>query len=806
VDVLQRVGGVSEDELMSALEEAMRVSLIEEMKGGREARYRFTHAFFRQTLYEEMIAPRRLRMHNEVAKALEQHYDSHLQEHAAELAEHFSHSSTEEDLRKAVEYGELAAERAASVYAFGEAARLLEQAIEVQEIVAPGDSARLYQLVMELSECLLPAGEAERVFKETAKRACDLADRMGGGTPTARAAELAAVAMVYHHGLTSFLMPEYRSWCEIMDKNALPDSRERVTADSWTAWISWTTKDSRTTWPLRKNALELARRLGDPQALAIALFGFTVPGTPIGWDQERLDAARELKDMPRAGLPPFMAGNVLWSLGDTLFDGGDLEAAHRLWGELDTYADRVEDPYVRSWQIFSLTTRVYYQGDLEQVIEIGQDLENRAESLGIPFWGRLVAAWVRSAAYIGLGRYDELYPLWAWDALPWGDAQNAAIYALTGRLDEARTALEKALERVRTTGEEWTDRVTLISLLETATALADETLVEDLYRKLERAMPFSYNNFCVTNGRILGCAALVSGDPKAARSHFEEGLAVARNLGVRPEVAIVRLRLARLLFEHFPEEKASAAEHLNIATQEAQAMKMKPLLDDCLALKLRFQGITSTDVYTSIDTVARVVEAEKPDLRTHAAPDGTVTIMFSDIEGSTAMADRLGDARFMEVLREHNAIIREQVKAHGGFEVKSEGDGFMVAFQSAGKALACASAIQKALAERNARVGAQLGDGGGAGGATSGAAVGEKVMVRMGLHAGEVIKEGEDFFGRNVIMAARVAAQANGGEILTSGVVKSLLSGSDVSWGDSRTVALKGLSGEHEIWAVAWSP
>jgi hypothetical protein len=60
-----------------------------------------------------------------------------------------------------------------------------------------------------------------------------------------------------------------------------------------------------------------------------------------------------------------------------------------------------------------------------------------------------------------------------------------------------------------------------------------------------------------------------------------------------------------------------------------------------------------------------------------------------------------GDARFMDVLREHNAIIRKQVKAHGGFEVKSEGDGFIVAFQSAGKALACAAAIQKALLARN---------------------------------------------------------------------------------------------------------
>ncbi len=70
--------------------------------------------------------------------------------------------------------------------------------------------------------------------------------------------------------------------------------------------------------------------------------------------------------------------------------------------------------------------------------------------------------------------------------------------------------------------------------------------------------------------------------------------------------------------------------------------------------------------------------------------------MFSYIEGSTEKTDRLGDKAWMEVLRDHNAILREQLKAFGGFEVKSEGDGFMVAFQSAGKALGCAAAIQKA--------------------------------------------------------------------------------------------------------------
>ena len=411
----------------------------------------------------------------------------------------------------------------------------------------------------------------------------------------------------------------------------------------------------------------------------------------------------------------------------------------------------------------------------------------RGAAMGIELWAQLMGQWSSSFALDCLGRYEELAGVhWAWQALPYGGGIVTYFLASAGRAEEARRELRRIISELRI-GEpdDWAEDVTLNTLLNAATLIPDEESAALLYKRLEGA-----EDWCIfggtTNARVMGMAALLFGDPVAARKLMETALELAGRVGDRVEMARTHAGLAYVLFDFFPEEKAAAASHLNFATQEAQAMKMKPLLEECLELKLRFQGITSTDVYTSIDTVARVVEAEKPDLRTHAAPDGTVTIMFSDIEGSTAMADRLGDKRFMDVLREHNAIIREQVKAHGGFEVKSEGDGFMVAFQSAGKALACASAIQKALLARNA-------------------SAEEPVKVRMGLHAGEVIKEGEDFFGRNVIMAARVASQANGGEILTSGVVKALLSGSDVSWGDKRMVELKGLSGEHEIWAVKWS-
>src|SRR5262249_14514108 len=125
--------GFTEDTMLAALEEAVKVGVLEERSRPGIVLYRFAHAFFRQTLYEEMIAPRRLRLHQEVARALETQYGARKEEHAAELAEHFAHSTDSADLAAAVHYCELAAKRALSVYAYPEAVRLLEQALEVQE-------------------------------------------------------------------------------------------------------------------------------------------------------------------------------------------------------------------------------------------------------------------------------------------------------------------------------------------------------------------------------------------------------------------------------------------------------------------------------------------------------------------------------------------------------------------------------------------------------------------------------------------------------------------------------------------------
>jgi len=251
-----------------------------------------------------------------------------------------------------------------------------------------------------------------------------------------------------------------------------------------------------------------------------------------------------------------------------------------------------------------------------------------------------------------------------------------------------------------------------------------------------------------------------------------------------------------------------------------QRLGAKKHLELVLADKLEVQGISSIDVLTSIDRVAISVHAEKPDLRPHAAPDGTVTIMFSDIEGSTAMNERLGDKRWLELLREHNTVVREKVRDYGGFEVKSAGDGFMLAFQSARRALECAIAIQRAFGDERS-VGArrpdeeaQPQDVANIKGETESASDSEasplqrsksEIRVRIGLHTGEAIKEGEDFFGRHVNLAARVAGQAKAGEVLVSSLLKELTeSAGEFSFGEAREVELKGLAGKHRVFAALW--
>src|SRR5262249_62109818 len=128
---------------------------------------------------------------------------------------------------------------------------------------------------------------------------------------------------------------------------------------------------------------------------------------------------------------------------------------------------------------------------------------------------------------------------------------------------------------------------------------------------------------------------------------------------------------------------------------------------------------------------------------------GTVAILISGIEDASVLTERLGGERWLQVLREHNAIFREQVARHDGYEVKSQGDGFMLAFPDPCEALECAIDVQRAFAERD-----RGGDGVMRGGAAAGGEAPPDLKVRMGLHTGEVISEDGDYFGKKGNLAA----------------------------------------------------
>jgi len=174
---------------------------------------------------------------------------------------------------------------------------------------------------------------------------------------------------------------------------------------------------------------------------------------------------------------------------------------------------------------------------------------------------------------------------------------------------------------------------------------------------------------------------------------------------------------------------------------------------------------------------------------TPLALDGTVTIMFSDVCDYSGITERLGDDAAHELLREHNEVIRGVIRAHGGHEVKSSGDGFMVAFASASRALRCAVALQQAFAERNA------------------ASPGEPIRVHIGIHAGDVVREGDDFLGSTVIVASRLADAAGRDEILVSSVARELAGGSrEFTFAAARPVLLKGFHEARQAYPVQWWP
>jgi class 3 adenylate cyclase len=179
--------------------------------------------------------------------------------------------------------------------------------------------------------------------------------------------------------------------------------------------------------------------------------------------------------------------------------------------------------------------------------------------------------------------------------------------------------------------------------------------------------------------------------------------------------------------------------------------------------------------------------AEPPPARPRQVSAGLQTILFTDIEANTELLQRVGDAAWRDILRNHERITRGLLAEHGGTEIKTIGDAFMTAFNSASAALECAIALQQAFASHNLKPQSE---------------VPHELRIRIGINAGEPIAEDDDLFGTAVTTASRIQSLAKGGEILVSDVVRQLVAGKGFMFDDRGETVLRGFDDPVRIFAV----
>jgi DNA-binding NarL/FixJ family response regulator len=587
LDALVHMAEVTEDEVASALEEAARAALVDEQSSHTFITYRFTHALFRQTLYEEISAPRRIRLHQQAARVLAQLYSGYVEDHAAEIAEHYAHSSDRSDLAHAVAYWEQAARQASQVYAHGDAVRCLERAVEVQEIGDPGDVAKRCDLLLALGAALTLSSVPRRTLEFAAPEALTLAEHLHDAGRAFAAAMLALDALPPLGAEAAMASQEFLQWAEIADRYARPDSIQRVLADNAvaTAWSArGRRREARALW---NRALASARVLGDTSVMFELVWRLTQWGYPAFWP-EQVALANEFSECPRDGVSPRLLGNVLgFCAGIQLAEGHhdrfvqtlhESTRIHRRGYPAGAY---VLEPFREAGLLALL------DGQLHEAVEFIETSVARAAEVGRADFARFIARERLFLPLLYLGEAERQLGLVNDAALNRGKSWRASLAVFIaavclsqlGRTDEARQLAGPLLR-----GELDEEPIDELHLrLQLAVLWEDHLAATRLAERLDPVAHVSYTiGGCV--GRVLGASWAMRGDAARARAAFELAVSACQASHFRPELALARLDLAELLVAHYPQERAVAQEQLDIATAEFHAMDMQPALRRALGV------------------------------------------------------------------------------------------------------------------------------------------------------------------------------------------------------------------------------
>jgi class 3 adenylate cyclase len=731
-------------------------------------------------------------LHRKIGERLEALYGESPGAHLPELAHHFFQAAPGGDVVKAIDYAVRAAERAASDCAYEEAIEHYGRAIQALDLTAGDNAERRCELLVTLAETHTHAGTVEQ-GREPALEAAAIARAHGWRESLA----LAAIHMNHEFAPNIIADPER---ADLVDEALARFQHEddplalRLLCRRAMEDLSSDPEQARV---FAARALEMAKRIGESEALARACYAAHAAHSAIEHLEKRLELTSALiESAGEAGFDSLLSAGYASRFFD-LLEGGDAQGAKRDLAAHNAIARRTREPF-NVWQACSFDCLVaLLEGrfeEAERLTEEGVALANRFEHTLGPTVYAIQKSRVRAERgeleenLAQVKAVNEIIPSLGWQS------RIAQICAELGREAEAREEFEKlAVDDFGTIPRDLVWLLTIAYCAEVASFLKDTERATTLYTLL---LPHASRNVVVVssacNGSVsrhLGLLATTLGQFDDAERHYEDALAMAKRLESPPLAARAQCDYADLLLERAGSGDVERARKLSgESLGTARRLGMKILAERALGLKLRAQGVDGTDTEHSIYAVASQVERNQPDLGAHAAPDGTVTLMFSDMEGFTVMTERLGDVRAREVIRDHNRIVREQVQAHGGYEVELQGDGFLMAFGSARSGLQCAIGIQQAFT------------------AHSEAHPEEPIRVRIGLHTGEALREADKFFGRTVILAARIAAQAEAGEILVSSLVRELTQSlGEIRFGDARQVDLKGIAETQQLVSVLWS-